>query len=100
MNKKELKETLDTMGIDYPSDATNNTLQLLIESNNNPSPSDEEDYENATPDDDVSGEGDSSNSVAPDLDEAPDYIGTAELKSQVSANSDSDGFIDPNWGDK
>ena len=42
-------------------------------------------------------------SDAPDPTEAPDYIGTAELKSQVSGNSStpgSDTFSDPNWGDK
>jgi len=99
MNKKELKETLDVMKVDYPADATNKVLQDLIE------------HHNSLP-------VDPDNMVSPDLGEAPDYIGRADLKSQDGPSKPVDrfpgdnlleggkpyphenDFIDPNWGSK
>jgi len=88
MLKKELKETLDKLGIAYKKSATNPELQALIEANNNPESIVTE------------------KECAPDPNEVPEYTESPELKSQVSASETSvdslgdDGYVDPNWGDK
>ena len=100
----ELKEEMVRLGLDWKQGDNKAVLEERIR--NHMTTATEEDYENTTPDDGVSGEGDTSNSVAPDPTEAPDYIGTAELKSQVLAPSSTSGsdieppFKDPNWGNK
>ena len=85
----ELKEQLTHLGVDWKQGMRKDELEKMVEDN--------------TPTEEVVSEvGDSDISDAPDVDEAPGYIGTAEIKSQVSDNATSDGsdFIDPNWGDK